>query len=792
MSNVYFNATTNGTIANNFLARALSWQGALFLANKSSSNLIINNTISYDQVYGVNVSSNGETFRNNFVNSSPQFGFYCSPSDSYPGSSSASSNNCFNNNGCAFLNCHGQNLPANISQVVLSQGVYGCGSINHPGTYALEQNIDMGAYLNVSNPAASRQDLPCIAVRAGDVTLNCAGHKIYNSTYPIGVYGSLGVNIENCNINNATGYGIVLIASSNSSVSNTTVTGVGQGGLLIQDSTSDNVTDSSFSEGQYGIVINNSQSDNLLSDNALKNNYGLYIIGSSIGNNFYNIRSTNNTRIDVYSSPNVSGAQTNFVSGMTCYNTNAQWAPCKVFVIQNLSYVGVSSCISIPVEGTYLMQSDIIYGRDNCMAITANNVVFNCAGLSIDTAQTNSNGFAMTIENVSNVLVENCTFQDFKGGIYVYKSRNVNINNIGIWNSPFGIILNATNDSAVLNSMINSSYSYGIRLIGTTNSRIEKNQLAYGPGSAIGIDVNNSRLNLIINNSVSQYHYGFLFTGRSNNNTVTNNTATISAAADYQCFGNGNLGDEYGGIDYGTVTIGCDWMATIQSLSAIPPCASTFAPTSFIFTSDGYYPYGSVCFTVNNNDTTINCKGATVIATHGGTFALFANGTSGGLVENCNLKGFTTAVDARGSATVYNNTILQTNSNTTAIKVNGFQNGVINDNNVTGGAIGIGVYNTLDANIQNNYVYLSHIGFYVYNAFGDLINGDYAAPNTGYGMIINNTKIGVVKNMNLNGGTAGLSCLGSAQTTTLISDQGGISCSSQLNCGWLKSSLGSC
>ena len=41
----------------------------------------------------------------------------------------------------------------------------------------------------------------------------------------------------------------------------------------------------------------------------------------------------------------------------------------------------------------------------------------------------------------------------------------------------------------------------------------------------MGVALNDSRLNTVVNNIVTQYHYGFAFYGRSANNTVTNNTA---------------------------------------------------------------------------------------------------------------------------------------------------------------------------------------------------------------------------------------------------------------------------
>ena len=96
-----------------------------------------------------------------------------------------------------------------------------------------------------------------------------------------------------------------------------------------------------------------------------------------------------------------------------------------------------------------------------------------------------------------------------------------------------------------------------------------------------------------------------------------------------------------------------------------------------------------------NNATTINCNGHTIIATNGGIFALLAKGTQGSVIENCYLKGFTTAIEATGgSGRIYNNTILQTTPDAHRDHWSDyFQGGSINQNNVTGGDIAFAAYN---------------------------------------------------------------------------------------------------
>lgn len=787
MANIYLNGTSNSTIQNNYMTHSLSWQGSLFLSNRSSSNYVYNNTIAFDQVYGINVSASGDTFDNNRVNSTSQFAFYCSPSDSYTTSGSAKSNICFDNFGCAFLSCKGSNLPANITKISLSSGIFGCGSIVAPGTYSLEQDINMGLYLNVSNPASTNRSIPCIAIRAQGVTLNCNGHAIYNATYPIGVFGQLGASIENCRIRNATGYGISLISSPNATISNVQVSNAKLGGIQIVGSDSDNVTNSSFSRSGYGVVINASQSDNLLGVNSSKNVYGIYLSSTSIGNNFYHITAFNNSKIDVYAIGNATGAQTNFVSGMSCYSTNTKWATCTTLVVANLSYTPLTGCFTMANSGTYKLQQNLIDIQDNCMKITANNVALNCGNYKI-TAHASSSGYGLVISNATNVKIENCTFQNFEGGISVQGGQQINLSYDSVLNSQIGILLNNTKSSVVKDDSLNSTDTYGIQLLGTTGTKVLDNYLIYGPG-ATGISLNNSRFNILLNNTVSSYHYGLGFAGHSGNNTVSNNTASTDGAYDYYCSGNSNLSAEQGGINYGGSKEGCRWMALIQHLNPNPPCSSTSAPDVFSLSSDYVYPFGSTCFTINNNATTINCNGHTIIATNGGTFASVSKGASGAVIEGCNLKGFSAGVSAKGSARIYNNTILQSGG-AVGITINGFNSQTVQQNNVTGGQTSYAVYNAADVNLQGDYAYRSSIAYYLYNATGVELTSDYAASSTYNGAVLNNSQSGIIRETTLLSSVYGLSCFGSskASSSTTFTDAGQNSCGQTLNCGWIPAS----
>ncbi len=72
MSNVYLMNTVSSTVYNNIISKALSREGAIYLANGSTNDTIRNNTVSFNQFYAINVSSNGNSYLYNKLNSTPQ------------------------------------------------------------------------------------------------------------------------------------------------------------------------------------------------------------------------------------------------------------------------------------------------------------------------------------------------------------------------------------------------------------------------------------------------------------------------------------------------------------------------------------------------------------------------------------------------------------------------------------------------------------------------------------------------------------------------------------------------
>ena len=212
----------------------------------------------------------------------------------------------------------------------------------------------------------------------------------------------------------------------------------------------------------------------------------------------------------------------------------------------------------------------------------------------------------------------------------------------------------------------------------------------YGQQSNIAILISNSTHDIISNVTGSRNRIGMDLAGNSLNNTIFNNTMQLSTGVDYMCNGNSGIGDENGGINYGTTKSRCRWLAAITVTSPSPHCGVALQSSLFNLYSDAQYTAGSTCFSAYSNITTINCNGHTVIATNGGTFALFRNAQKS-TMENCFLKGFKTAISSQNSTmTVINNTIMGMPGNSSGIIINGARLGAtVQANNVSGTATAI-------------------------------------------------------------------------------------------------------
>ncbi|MEM0106966.1 MAG: NosD domain-containing protein [Candidatus Micrarchaeaceae archaeon] len=838
MSGVVLENSSNSNISSNFISRSLSTMGAIYIGNNSTKNKFIQNTLFYNSQYGFNISYSENKFINNSVIQTPT-SFICSGIYGFKNSSYSKGNLCYNNTGCNFINCIGKNIPLDLNTLELPKNITYCGVISKPGTYTLQNNIDMGTLINTS--AISN---PCIYINASRVTLNCNNFELLNGTIGIETNGKSNITLENCNLYNfhtgillsnitnssflnlninyggtqsrviqgqsggivALGInkvkfnnikiknsitGFIVWNSANLTLQNISVTNNPLGGLMLESANFDTLINIVSNYNQYGLNMQNTFATTVNGFTFKNNTYGTYVSGS-FGNVFLNGYAMNNSDSDIYATLDSANVSDNQLVKTTCELTDAYWAQryCNTFVVPGLNYKPVTNCTTITKPGTYRLTTDLNNVVAGCMNIKSNNVLFECSNHKM---YGNAYGTAVTV-NGSNVTVSNCSINNFATGLNVNKGSYVSLLNNKINISVIGINITNSYNLSIINDQIAYPSLYGIELENTSYTTLYQNNLNYGGKASINIYLYNSTKNIIINNTASSANIGMEFAGNSTNNYVMQNFMQ-GTNYDYFCQAlNNPINAEKGGINYGVSKSGCKWLAALSPVSPAIPCSSAQTPDTYSLSADYIYNYGDICYNVHANGTVINCNGHTIIATNGGTFANFIDAQNFNL-ENCYLKGFTSPIVANGSSgSIFNNTIFINKSEllpAVAINVSNAKNFNIFYNKIFAPYAGIFISNAFTGKLIGNNVTSFIYPYKLKNASNATINSNIAAYYGSLGLVLSNSTNDIFKNNNFSG-VYSLVCFGTAKGTTANMDQGNNFCKANLNCSWIKSSIAIC
>ena len=781
MTDVYLSNSPNSTIDRNYMSKASSYQGALYMSGDTAGTSVRNNTILNNAQAGIYVGSAGNSFSDNYLNGS-QYSFTCVPRYGFSNSSTAISNVCSGNNGCDFVTCSSNNIPLNFSEIPLSSSIRTCGSINSPGLYYLANGLNASRSMSVR---------PCITVNASDVSLSCNRMPITGAYIGISAASESGIQLNDCNIS-ASQIGIEFDGVSSSNVTNSTFAN-GETGIQLESSRSVTLLNVTAKGYENGIYLANSTLNTVQSFNASGNTYGIYLTNST-GNVFTKGAAQNNSRMDVFATNSSAGKSYNLMQGTSCGLTDAAWATCAQHLSLSLKYYPVNGCMTIHRSGNYSLTQNILTGSSQCLDISASNVKLSCNGFSITQLNHGLNSTAVQVANVSNVSISGCALVSFTRGMTIRNAAIVNVNSSSISSSPNGISLYNVSNSSIHSNRIFGSSVAGISMISVKHTKVYSNNVTLG-SAGMGIAMNASLNNSIYSNFASGDSIGLYVGQGALNNTIYNNVAQLSGSYDYACSpSTSSLMAENGGVNYGTKKSGCSWMAALEQ-SAPSICTAFTTPETYQFTADMAYHTGTLCYGVYSNGTTINCMGHTVLASNGGTFALFKNAKSG-IIENCNLKGFTTPIVAvNSSVRVQNDTILDNVTGVpsqAAIGVSGSQNAELLYNNITTVSTGVALHNVSGGEVLGNLVSSVYDAYDFYNVSALNVQSNTAHSLKGAGMAFSGSVGDTLASNHLSGFTYGLACIGSSAGSTAMVDGGQNICSLQAGCSWLSSSLQTC
>lgn len=791
---LYLNNTSGGTVQNNYFGYNNNQAGAIYMTNGSTNNQFLNNTLLQNVFLGFNIDSARNTFNNNLVSGS-YLSFSCTPLYGFISSSSAHANSCYNQTGCNFLSCNGTNVQDNFGQISLGPNIESCGSINTPGMYSLNTHLNMKSYTNASLASLALYKITCISIKSNNVYLNCHNNLINNSYIGINV-NAKNVTLANCNVRSS------------------------QIGLLLGNSSGVNVTGSTFVYDNYSVLMPYLSSARFNNINASFSNYGMYFknatavlvsnftvdnntfgmyFAESLSNIFSRGQVLNNTQVDILAAADSANQSDNFMSGTACGVTNAAWAPCLVHTSNIISFnYQLTNCQYLRRPGTYNLAQNIVPAGSLCVVVASNNILVNCKNMTLQ-ANPFTPGPGILINGRNNVTLNNCVLTGYNTGIMIANSSKIKVNGARLSGiGTFGIALINDTGITVSGSKVSGPSNASIMLSKVTKSSIINNNVSQGTSTNVGILVLNSTQNLVNSNFGIKNNVGIYFAGQSTNNTASNNFFTQSFTADYKCDPvDTPLNAGNGGVNSGVSEIGCWWLATIPPGGVAPlGCAGITSPSFINLHNDNVYAFANTCFSVFANGTTIDCNGATILATNGGTFAKFT-GVTDGKIQDCYLKGFTTPIVATGanSIIIFNNTIFVNstlkNSQSAAINLTGSLSGQISNNNITTPYVGIYASRIDQGLISNNNV-TGGTSYYITLTNATQIINNVAQPSSGIGAVMNQSFFNYLKLNTFSGITSGLWCIGGAEGTGNNTDAGDNTCSSNTNCAWITSSSGTC
>lgn len=781
LSGIYLVMSGNNTIENDQVSHSLSSQGGVHIES-GGKNVVRNSSIINNVYYGLVVNSTNNSFYGDVFASNPT-DLLCNATSAFRYSNTFSGSTCSINDFCEFATCK-SNVPFNLSSLRLSQGnVSSCGSIFAPGSYVLTKNLSTSNYLNASNPLTA--DVSCIKVFAPDVTIDCAGNAIDYSGYGIYLNSTFNTSISNCAFNNDN-YGIYANSAPDPHISNTTA-GSDVYGVYFYNITGGKIDSIKMSNNTYGIFLNSSFGVVLSQLDAQKNTFGVY--SGSGGSNIFNGGYVfNNTKADVYCSPNEFNSSTDLMQNVQCGITDCLWATCNQKTPPMEKAYPVSACMNITYSGLYSVVQNVL-AQGTCFNVRANNVTLDCGSHLLSGSAT---GSAIYMNNETNVTLSNCKITGFNTGVNVSNTKFLDMRDMILNGTTIGTYLSkvSLSDINAVNSSGYSSYGFFFDRVNDTN--VMDDIASQGFAGATGFLFTNSTKNIVaFDNATENPTYGFVFTNSKNNN-IFNNSAFSNTGSDYMCAGSSTgLYSEPLGINFGLSKDGCGWLVAVSPLVLGPQCAAVSTPEQMSFGSDLVYKEGATCFSVyltansSANGTTINCNRHIMYATHGGTFLNVVNASTVHL-ENCILINFTDAVSSGGLYTgIFNNTIVEGQQ---AIVLNNTRFASIRGNKIQNITNGISIADSNADSVFNNSMYNAAIGMNFSGSTNLDIEQNYLTNGVSGLTLRDSTQSTLKGNSFLNMVDTGIACYGTSSGQSSASlDLGGNSCSNNRNCTWVTS-----
>jgi len=436
------------------------------------------------------------------------------------------------------------------------------GSIDPP-TALIQRSGD--TYILVGNVTS---DTDAIVIERNNMTLDGACYMVQGAGSGAGVLisGRSNVTIKNMKIN-AFDYGIMLVSSSNSSISANNISSNNYNGVWLYLSSNVSVYGNRITECEYyGIGLDNSRNNSIWENTITDNEGGLYLDWSS-----NNIVVANNVTASTYSGIRLQVSSNNTLRRNIVADNLYNFEVFGENPSDLVNYVDVSNT----VDGKPVYY--LINERDRIVPADAGYVALvNCTRIIVQNLNLTNNGKGVTVASTINSTVIGNKISNNAWGIWLLKSYDIRIagNNITA-NSYYGVDFAYSSNNSISANHIRRSYMAGIRSSFSSHNSINGNDITNNDG---GIEVRSSSNSSVVDNNIANNEFGIKLYGSSYNKIYHNNfldnaqqvdteTSSFANAWDGGYQSGGNYWSDYSELDLNHDGIG-DFPYEIESNNA--------------------------------------------------------------------------------------------------------------------------------------------------------------------------------------------------------------------------------
>jgi parallel beta-helix repeat protein len=716
-------------------------------------NELTGNAVLHNKGEGVHLAySHGNRIVGNTVASNDQDGIYLH----------SSNNNTLTNNTASgsikgiYLGSSGN--TALVNNTASGNQIYGI-SLNSSGSTTMRNNTLAGNTYNFKADGSTFSDFNNSIDTSNLVDgkpiyyLIEAVDSVYDASTNAGTFYC--INCANVTLRHLTltknGYGVLFYNTSSSSIREISAASNEDGIRLRTSSNHNTLSNNTASGNANGFSLSSSHTNSLISSTASSNTYGVYLsssdnntlAGNDLFNNGYGIglsSSDNNTLGDNNASDNVYGIYLSKSSNNTLTNNTVFENSEGVYLSSSIGNILTGISASKNYRGIYLISS--------ANSTLANNTArSNLYGIYVSSSGNSTMRDNFMEGNTYNFKLDGSTFSDFTNSIdtsnlvdgkpiyylltaidavydastnagtfYCINCTNVTLRDLTLIKNGYGVLFYNTSGSKIVN-LNTSKNEVGIRLRTSSNQNTLSNNTA-SANAVDGISLSSSHTNSLVNNTASSNPDGISLSSSDNNTLGGNRVSNSSSHGIYLSSSGGNtLADNTASDNiYGIYMSSANNNSLINNSAINSNRYRVYTYGSKVYLS---YTYGIYLSSSGHNNLTENKMTENMY-----NFVLTPVTDFTNSIDTSNL------VDGKPIYYIENesNILIGPSLNPGLVAVITSTNVTVRDINLTHNGWGVLFYNVSNSRIENIYASTnSHYGVYFHSSSGNSLTNSTAS-----------------------------------------------------------------